>query len=98
MSAAPAKPIASHPRSSRLGSNPAPPPNLVKHRQFEWRTKMYFSRQLRARPACNHEQNRAMPHGTLLALSDGGGARSVVTFASGENRSAVLRGFTIRTD
>jgi hypothetical protein len=34
--------------------------------------------------------------GPEVTIIDGGGAGSVVTFASGENRSAVLRGFTIR--
>ncbi|HMF95722.1 MAG TPA: right-handed parallel beta-helix repeat-containing protein [Vicinamibacterales bacterium] len=34
--------------------------------------------------------------GSAVTIIDGGGSGSVVTFASGETRSAVLRGFTIR--
>src|SRR5262249_32009375 len=38
----------------------------------------------------------ASEQGPAATIIDGGGAGSVVTFASGETRSAVLRGFTIR--
>src|SRR5262245_49145373 len=34
--------------------------------------------------------------GPEVTVIDGGAAGSVVTFSSGENRSAVLRGFTVR--
>ena len=38
----------------------------------------------------------ASEQGPEVTIIDGNGAGSVVTFAGGENRSAVLRGFTVR--